>query len=101
MTAKGPRIVDWLDAGRAEPALDAARSLLLLRFARAGAVEGALRQAFVEAYGACLRDAWGGQMDAIERWQLPVAVARLAEADDTECENLLKLISTMPSASLS
>jgi len=100
MTAKGPVIVDWQDAGRADAALDAARSLLLLRYARPGQIDDAVRGAFVAAYNACLRDAWSGNVQAIERWQLPLAVARLAEpVEEAECENLLQLASTTLSAS--
>ena len=100
MADRGPVVVDWVDAGRAEPALDAARSLLLLRFARAGQVDDHLRAAFIEAYAACVREAWSGRMEALERWQLPLAVARLAEAtEESECEKLLQLASTTLNAS--
>lgn len=100
MAARGPVVVDWVDAGRADATLDAARSLMLLRYARPGQVAGEKRAAFVAAYAACVREAWAGRMDQIERWQLPVAVARLAEAaEEAECENLLKLASTTPRAS--
>lgn len=100
MSAAGPLVVDWLDAGRADAALDAARSLLLLRFARADAIADAPRAAFVAAYAACAREAWPGGSQAIERWQAPLAVARLAEpAEEAECEKLLQLASTMLGAS--
>lgn len=100
MSPKGPMVIDWLDAGHADPTLDAARSLLLLRLARAGQVDAKVRAAFVAAYEGCLREAWGGRPELIGRWQLPLAVARLAEAvEETECKNLLNLISTMPTGS--
>jgi Ser/Thr protein kinase RdoA (MazF antagonist) len=100
MSPKGPMIVDWQDAGRADAALDASRSLLLLRYARPGQIDDDLRAAFVAAYAARLREAWGGNMEALERWQLPLAVARLAEgAEEAECEKLLQLASTTLSAS--
>jgi len=100
MSPKGPMIVDWQDAGRGDAAADAMRSLLLLRYARPGQIDEALRAAFVAAYTACLREAWGGSMQALERWQLPLAVARLAEgAEEAECEKLLQLASTTLSAS--
>ncbi|HYG70294.1 MAG TPA: aminoglycoside phosphotransferase family protein, partial [Anaeromyxobacteraceae bacterium] len=95
MAARGPMVVDWLDAGRGDAALDAARTLLLLRYARSGGIAAGLRAAFVAAYVDCLREAWRGRTGPIERWQRPLAVARLAEAvDETECNNLLKLLST-------
>jgi aminoglycoside phosphotransferase (APT) family kinase protein len=100
MSDRGPVVVDWVDAGRADAALDAARSLLLLRYARPGGISDEQRAAFVEAYAACVREAWSGRMDVIERCQLPLAVARLAEpAEEAECEKLLQLASTMLSAS--
>jgi Ser/Thr protein kinase RdoA (MazF antagonist) len=100
MTPDGPVVIDWVDAGRGDPALDVARSLLLLRFARAAQVHAQVRATFVAAYEACLRAAWSGRLARIRRWALPVAVARLAETvDDTECEALLKHISTIPGGS--
>jgi aminoglycoside phosphotransferase (APT) family kinase protein len=100
MAERGPVVVDWVDAGIADPAFDAARSLLLLRYARPGAISNELRAAFVASYEACLREAWSGRMQAIERWHLPLAVARLAEpVEEIECQNLLKLVSTILSAS--
>lgn len=100
MAATGPVVIDWLDAGRADPALDVARSLLLLRFARAAQVGAAARAAFLEAYEACLRTAWAGRLGRIARWALPVAVARLAEVtDEDECEALLEHISRIPAGS--
>lgn len=100
MAARGPVVVDWLDAGRGDAALDAARSLLLLRYARPGGIDATARAAFVAAYVECLREAWRGRTGPIERWQRPLAVARLAEADDEkECKNLLQLLSTTRGAS--
>ena len=100
MAARGPMVVDWLDAGRGDAALDAARSLLLLRYARPGGMTAAARAAFVAAYVDCLREAWRGRTEPIERWQRPLAVARLAEAvEEHECNNLLKLLSTTRSDS--
>jgi Ser/Thr protein kinase RdoA (MazF antagonist) len=100
MTAGGPLAVDWQDAGRADAALDAARSLLLLRFAHPAVLDGGQREAFVGAYAGCLREAWPGGLQAIERWQAPLAVARLAEpAEEAECETLLQFASTMLRAS--
>jgi aminoglycoside phosphotransferase (APT) family kinase protein len=100
MSDRGPVVVDWVDAGSADAALDAARSLLLLRYARPGQVADGARERFVEAYAACVREAWSGNMASVERWMLPLAVARLAEpVEEAECENLLRLVSTILSAS--
>lgn len=100
MAAGGPVVVDWLDAGRGDAALDAARSLLLLRTARPGRVDERQRAAFVEGYAACVREAWPGRTTAIERWLPLLAVARLAEAEEeVECKHLLQMVSTMPGAS--
>jgi len=102
MSAKGPMVVDWLDAGRGDATLDAARSLLLLQHGVPGQVGRGVREAFVAAYTECLQQAWPGRMALIERWRLPVCVARLAEpVDESECDSLLELISTTPAASRS
>lgn len=102
MSAKGPMVVDWLDAGRGDATLDAARTLLLLQHAVPGQVAREIREAFIAAYTECIGQAWGGRMELIERWRLPLAVARLAEpVDESECESLLNHISTTPAASRS
>jgi Ser/Thr protein kinase RdoA (MazF antagonist) len=100
MAAGGPVVVDWLDAGRGDAALDVARSLLLLRTARPGQVDERLRAAFVDGYAGCVRQAWPERMQAIERWLPLLAMARLAEAEEeVECKQLLQMVSTMPGAS--
>jgi aminoglycoside phosphotransferase (APT) family kinase protein len=102
MSAKGPIVVDWLDAGRGDATLDAARTLLLLRHAVPGQVSREIREAFIASYAGCLGQAWAGRMELIERWRLPLAVARLAEpVDESECDSLLDHISTTPAASRS
>ena len=79
---RGARIIDWHDAGRGDPAADVARTLLLLQHARPGTVDALYRAAFLRAYMACVRTAWAGRIERIERWGLPVAIARLAEPID-------------------
>ena len=96
LTPRGPMVIDWLDAGRSHPAPDIARTLLLLEFARPGKVEAETRAAFLAAYGACWREAWGTRFALVDRWRLPAAVARLAEvADERERRAILQLIQAL------
>lgn len=89
----GAVALDWLDAGSGDPMFDVTRSLLYLRFARPGEIDADARAAFVKWYGQYCRDAWQGECERLDRWRLPVAVARLASvADETEYRALLELI---------
>ena len=104
MAAKGPMVVDWVDAGRGAPAFDVARTLLLLEHGAPQRAARAVREGFAAAYFACLREAWPAGLERIVRWQLPAGVARLAEpVDASECGSLLALLnartSTTPGAS--
>jgi len=93
MTAGRPVVIDWLDAARGDPAIDVTRSLLYLKYARPRQVDHDARTAFLEAYVDRCRQAWAGRMEQLERWQFPVAVARLSEAvEDAERASLMKLI---------
>lgn len=94
--AQGDMALDWLDAARGDPAMDVTRTLVYLRHARAGAVDAAFRARFVEAYVAQCRQAWSGREDELVRWQLPVALARLAEpVEETERAALLELVGAL------
>jgi Ser/Thr protein kinase RdoA (MazF antagonist) len=95
----GPRgavAIDWLDAARGDPAMDVTRTLVYLRHARPGAVDPGFRAAFVEAYIEECRKAWEGRLDELMRWQLPVALARLAEpVEPAERAPLLALVDAL------
>jgi thiamine kinase len=88
--------IDWLDAARGDPGLDVVRTLLFLQYSRPGAVDPAFRAAFLQAYLRRCREAWSGRIDALERWGLPVAIARLASVtDETERRSLLAFVASL------
>lgn len=102
MSERGPRVVDWVDAGRGDATLDVARTLLLLEHGVPARAAPQARKAFAAAYAECLEQAWPAGLEPIARWRLPVAVARLAEpVDESECKSLLDHISTTLGASRS
>lgn len=85
--------LDWLDAGSGDPLFDIARSLLYLRYARAGQIAPDRRREFTSAYERLCREAWRDEFERADRWRLPVAVARLSMvADEAEHRALLQLI---------
>lgn len=91
-----PMAIDWLDAARGDPAMDVVRTLLFLQHSRPGAVDPAFRAAFLQAYLHRCREAWAGRIDALERWGLPVAIARLASVtDETERRSLLAFVASL------
>jgi Ser/Thr protein kinase RdoA (MazF antagonist) len=77
VSAEGPWLVDWVDAGRAAAGLDAARSLLLLELAPVPRLDPRIRERFLAAYRERL--AASGRLAEADPWRLPLAVARLAE----------------------
>lgn len=86
MTARaGLTLIDWAQAMTGDPAADVARSELVMRFGRYGALlrrHGWLRQARDAAaawYLFCYRRLTGMDEAAIDAWRLPVAVAWLRE----------------------
>lgn len=98
--ARGPVIVDWLDATRGPGAADAARSHLLFSVApppqdlglahRTAVVLG--RTLFGRTYLAHYRRRTGEHAEAIAAWTPVVAAARLSEGFDGEAERLLALV---------
>lgn len=89
-------VIDWLDAARGDPAMDVTRTLIYLHHARPREVDPAFRAAFVDAYLQRCRQAWEGRLDELARWQLPVALARLAEpVEDDERAALLALVAAL------
>lgn len=87
LTADGPALVDWFDAGRGDPLADIARSTLLMSPAPAGTGEVAhlpggdreLRVHVRDAYLDAARGLLDVAGDAFERWCAVLAVARIAE----------------------
>lgn len=80
ISADGPKVLDWLDAARGDPAADVARTLLLIDHAAPGAVDAERRQAFRAAYVRYWQKTWADADERIGRWVFPLTVARLAEA---------------------
>lgn len=80
LTAAGPKVLDWLDAGAGDAAMDVARTLLLIEHASQGAVDGTVRQTFRDSYLRHWQREWPDAFERIEQWRYPLAVARLAEA---------------------
>jgi aminoglycoside phosphotransferase (APT) family kinase protein len=72
-------VIDWFDASRGDPAIDVVRTLIFLQHGRPDAVDPDFRAAFLHAYVQRCRKTWPGRIEALERWGLPLAVARLAE----------------------
>lgn len=71
-------VVDWVDLGWGDPALDVTRTLLFLLYARSQTVSADARSAFVQTYRQHCLQAWDGRIQELERWVLPIAIARLA-----------------------
>lgn len=93
MSADGPKVLDWLDASRGDPAADVARTLLLIDHAAPGAVDAASRRAFREACTRHWQTAWPDADVRIGRWRFPLTVARLSEAvDEVERYALMETI---------
>ena len=76
------RIVDWVDAGAADPAADVCRTFVLI-----GAVDQRIAEGYADAYCA----ATGLDRTAVYAWLPVVAAARLAEKVPEEADRLLAL----------
>ena len=91
--------LDWLDAGNADPMFDVARTLLYLGYARPRDIRPEVRRTIVTAYLDRCREAWKDDIERLDRWRLPVAVARLASAaDEVEAKALLDHIKHLSAA---
>ena len=87
LTAEEPVIIDWVDATQGSPLADVARTVLLLQTSelppsmeeprRQKVAE--IRHLFCEAYLEHYRHIQSVSREAIDRWDLPVAAARLSE----------------------
>ena len=92
MADQGPVIIDWMDAARADPLADVARTLILVHFAGLPA-SGPLRLAQVALRrllsGLYLRRYFQlrpGQRNDLAHWMIPVAAARLMEGVGEEAQ---------------
>ena len=86
----GPVVLDWMDATAGQPIADVARTLLLIRHAghpigpREGteAMTQQARDAFMKAYLATYVESRPLSATNLNSWMLPVAAARLVEAQE-------------------
>jgi len=93
LSPEGIVVIDWLDAGSGDPMFDVARTLLYLRYGRAGTLDQGTRATFVNSYEHYCQDAWQDDLERLDLWRLPVAVARLSSVtDDAEIRMLRELI---------
>ena len=103
LTAEEPVIIDWVDATQGSPLVDAARTHLLLRDGdlppsmneRRRQKIAERRYLFCEAYLEHYTQMQSISREAIARWELPVAAARLSEGiSNDEKSALLDIINT-------
>ena len=107
ITSAGPRVIDWPNATRGDPAADVARTLLMFRLGELPpgspllirTVQGIGRKVLVAGYRRTyFREAPAVTDADVMRWMLPVAAVRLTEDIAEERERLLAYIETLPRA---
>jgi uncharacterized protein (TIGR02172 family) len=89
-TLHGPRVLDWMDAGAGDPALDVARSLLLIDYAAPSTVDTNVRGVFRDRYLGNWQREWPDLAGRLLPWRYPLAVARLSETVDEAEAALLR-----------
>lgn len=101
LTARGPVIIDWIDATAGHPLADVARSSLLMSFAQppaGGTIDWKvrlLRRWFHSTYLAHYRRLHPFAEDDLARWRLIAAAARLSETvPENEVQMLLAFVET-------
>lgn len=101
ITAEEPVIIDWVDATQGSPLVDVARTSLILRVGelppsvneRRRQKVAEVRHLFYEAYLEHYMQIQSISREAIARWELPIAAARLSEGVGTEQKTeLLRII---------
>jgi len=100
LAGEEPVLIDWTNARRGDPMADVARTRLMLRLGepppgtsfglRLMALIG--RNLLVTLYLRSYRRARALDMDAVKRWEIPIAAARLAEGIEEEVPRLLALL---------
>ncbi len=98
--ARGPVVIDWLDATSGPAVADAARSQLILSLADPPRVQSLLRRAslasmrtfFRRTYLARYRGQTGINASSFAAWMPIVAAGRLAEGVDGEARQLIAMI---------
>ena len=97
LTAEEPVIIDWVDATQGSPLVDAARTNLLLRVGdlppsmneRRRQEIAEMRYLFCEAYLEHYAQVQSISREAIARWKLPVAAARLSDGISNDEKSVL------------
>jgi len=93
-------LIDWTNATRGDPMADVARTRMMLRLGEAPpgtsfalrALARVGRSLLVTLYLRSYRRARPLDMDAVKRWEMPVAAARLSEGIEEEVPRLLALL---------
>jgi aminoglycoside phosphotransferase (APT) family kinase protein len=100
LSRRGPIVIDWPNAARGDPAADVARTLLILRVSGlppgASAVLRTLetigRRILISRATATYRKSSLLDMQMVDRWTIPVAIARLTEGIDEERPRIAELL---------
>jgi len=100
MAGDEPVLIDWTNATRGDPMADVARTRMMIRLGeappgspfalRALALIG--RNLLLSQYLRSYRRARPLDMDAVKRWEIPIAAARLAEGIEEEVPRLLAFL---------
>ena len=100
MDGQTPVLIDWSNVTRGDPAADVTRTLLMLRLGepppgtsltlRVMTLVG--RRLLIWLYLRSYRRVRSLDMRAVERWQVPVAAARLAEGIQEETAAVMRLL---------
>jgi aminoglycoside phosphotransferase (APT) family kinase protein len=100
LSPRGPIVIDWPNATRGDPAADVARSLLMMRLGELppGAPwlirrlekvgRSILRSRYIDAY----RKEADLDIAMIDRWTVPIAIARLSEGIEEEWPRIAALL---------
>jgi aminoglycoside phosphotransferase (APT) family kinase protein len=103
LAKQGPIVIDWPIATRGDAAADVARSLLILRIGELPpgspmllrTLEKVGRTVLLWRYTVSYMRAASIRRESIDRWTLPLAIARLSEGIVEERPRLLKFIDTL------
>ena len=93
-------LIDWTNAMRGDPAADVARTRMMLRLGEPPpgtsfalrALTRVGRSLLVTLYLRSYRRARPLDMDAVKRWEVPVAAARLSEGIEEEVPRLMAFL---------
>lgn len=97
VSERGPFVVDWINAGRGEPAGDVARTNLLLKLGSPPRMSLAMR-ALVRFGRGVVTSVYNRSYGAVDRaqvgrWMIPHAAARVSEGISEEVPTLLRFLS--------